>query len=391
MAPEVTGTKSAMGPHPGRRVADWIDIAGRRIGPGHPVFIIAEAGVNHNGHMDLAHRLIDAARAARADAVKFQLFDPEELVAAGAGKAPYQRETTGAAGSQLDMLRALALTPAQHAELKQHCEAAGILYLVTPYEEKSLSALDALGVAAYKIGSTDTTNLPFLRQVVRKNKPVILATGMCTLGEVEAAWQVFSNANPPVPLALLHCTTEYPAAPAEANLRAIWTMARAFSCPVGFSDHTAGVGASPWAVAAGACIIEKHFTLDCGLPGPDHGASLDPAGLARLVQSVREVELALGDGHKRPMPSELANRAHVRKSLVCRAALRAGAVLRPEHVACKRPGTGLDPAWFERVVGRRTTRDLAPDTLLTLADIDWATPQPARGASAPGREDDKVS
>lgn len=352
-------------------MADSFSIAEKKIGPGYPAFIVAEAGVNHNGDMHLAHRLIDSAAEAGADAVKFQSFVTEELITPEAAKADYQLETTGEPGSQYKMLKALELSADQQAELKAHCEQAGILYLCTPYENTSIDMLDRMGVAAFKIASTDTTNIPFLRYVASKGRPVILSTGMSTLGEVEEAVDTLRAGGLDGKIVILHCTSEYPAPISETNLRAILTMRQAFGCPVGFSDHSPGVGASPWAVALGACMIEKHFTLDRDMVGPDHRASLEPDELSALVRTVRDVEAALGDGIKRPMPSELPNKLLMQKSLVVRRNIHVGGIIMPNDLTCKRPGFGLAPSWFDRVVGKRAAVDIPKDGVLTLSSIDW--------------------
>lgn len=343
----------------------------RVIGVGHPCFVIAEAGVNHNGDTDLAHRLIDAAAEAGADAVKFQSFVTEELITPEAPKAGYQVETTGEPGSQYKMLKSLELGPDQQAELKAHCEQIGILYLCTPYENTSVDMLDRMGVAAFKIASTDTTNIPFLRYIANKGRPVILSTGMSMLGEVEQAVDTLRAGGLDGKIVILHCTAEYPAPVGEANLRAILTMQLAFGYPVGFSDHTPGIGASPWAVAVGACVIEKHFTLDRNMVGPDHRASLEPDELVTLVRTVRDVEAALGDGIKRPMPSEIPNKPLMQKSLVARRSIRSGETITSNDLTCKRPGLGLAPSWFDRVVGKRAAMDIPKDGALTLSSVDW--------------------
>lgn len=349
-----------------------VEIGKNRIGPNRPVMVIAEAGVNHNGDMDLARTLIDAAVEARADAIKFQSFVTEDLITPETPKANYQVQTTGDAGSQYKMLKALELNAEQHDGLRKHCDEQGITYLCTPYENTSVDMLDRLGVSGFKIASTDTTNIPFLRYVASKKRPVILSTGMSTLGEVELAVEAlrFGGLNDGV--VLLHCTAEYPAPIDEVNLRAIQTMENSFGCPVGFSDHTPGIGASPWAVAVGACMIEKHFTLDRKMVGPDHRASLEPDELSELVKTIRDIEAALGDGIKRPMPSEIPNKPLMQKSLVTKCPFQAGEVITEEGLTCKRPGKGLSPAWFDRVVGKKAKVDISTDEILTLEKIDWA-------------------
>ncbi len=348
-----------------------VAIENRQVGPGHSCYIIAEAGVNHNGDMALAHQLIDAAVKAGADAIKFQSFVTEDLITADTPKANYQVETTGEPGSQYNMLKSLELTGPQHAELKAHCDESGILYLCTPYENKSVDMLDELGIGAYKIASTDTTNIPFLRYLASKNRSVILSTGMSTLGEVELAVNALWEGGLREKTIILHCTSEYPTPIEEANLRAIGTMERAFACPIGFSDHTPGIGVSPWAVAVGACMLEKHFTLDRDLPGPDHRASLEPNELATLVQTVRQVETALGDGRKRPMPSEIGNKPFMQKSIVAVQDIAAGETIAANALSCKRPATGLSPALWDDVVGKSAARPIKAGEILNFGAIAW--------------------
>lgn len=344
------------------------------IGNYNPCFIIAEAGVNHNGNIHLAHQLIDNAVAAGADAVKFQAYTTEAVITAKAAKARYQVETTGEADSQYAMLKALELSAEQQKELKAHCDQSGIIYLCTPYDDASLDLLDQMGVAAIKIASTDTTNVPFLRKIAGKGRPVLLSTGMSTLGEVEQAMAALQNHGLTDKVVILHCTAEYPAPVNELNLRAIPTLQQAFQCPVGFSDHTPGVGASPWAVALGACVVEKHFTMDRGLPGPDHRASLVPGELAALVDQTRSAEAALGDGVKRPMPSELLNKQMMQKSLVAARSINEGQLIGPGDLTCKRPATGLPPIWFDRIVGKRARRFISADQQLDIMDVHWGKP-----------------
>jgi len=353
---------------------DQVILGDRPVGRNAPVLIIAEAGVNHNGDVHLAHRLIDAAAEAGADAVKFQSFVTEELIIPEAPKADYQVETTGDPGSQYEMLKALEFSADEQVELKTHCEHIDILYLCTPYENMSVDMLDRMGVAAFKIASTDATNIPFLRYVASKGRPVILSTGMSTLGEVEQAIGTLRAGGLEGKIVILHCTSEYPASVSEVNLRAILTMQQAFACPVGLSDHTPGIGASPWAVAVGACVVEKHFTLDRNMVGPDHRASLEPDELAKLVRTVRDVEAALGDGVKRPMPSELSNKPLMQKSLVVKHNIRAGEIITLNDLTCKRPGFGLPPSWFDRVVGKRAAVDISNDEVLILSSVDWSEP-----------------
>jgi len=345
-------------PHP-------FTVGSRRIGAGEPVFVIAEAGVNHNGDLDLARRLIDVAADAGADAVKFQTFRTEALVSGAAPKARYQMETTGADESQQAMLARLELSPAAHAALRDHARARGIVFFSTPFDEDSADLLDRLGVPLLKVPSGEVTNLPLLRHLAAKRRPLLMSTGMCTLTEVETAVATVHEAGDP-PLALLHCVSAYPAPVEDTNLRAMDALRARFGCPVGLSDHSLGIAVALAAVARGAAILEKHVTLDKNLPGPDHRASLEPAELTALVRGVRAIEAALGDGVKRPMPSEIDTRAVARRSLVAARALPAGHRLSRADVAIKRPGTGIPPAELERVLGRRLTRALAADELL-----DW--------------------
>lgn len=273
------------------------------MGSGRPCFIIAEAGVNHNGSLDLALKLVDAAVAAGADAVKFQTFRADRLVTLHAPKAAYQSETTGGAESQFEMLRKLELDERGHRALVDHCASRGIAFLSTPFDEESADILETLGVPAYKLPSGELTNLPFLRHVAQKKRPMIMSTGMATMEEVGKAVEAVRIAEC-TDLILLHCVSAYPADPADVNLRAMATLAESFGVPVGYSDHTLGIEVALAAVAMGACILEKHFTLDRSLPGPDHRISAEPAELATLVASARKVEAALGNGVKRPSLSE---------------------------------------------------------------------------------------
>jgi N,N'-diacetyllegionaminate synthase len=335
------------------RMVRWIEIGGRKVGAEQPCLVIAEAGVNHNGEVALAHQLVDAAVQAGADAVKFQTFQADRLVTRAAPKAGYQRQATDLAESQLAMLRRLELSPEAHRELLAHCRERGILFLSTPYEEASADFLEALGVPAFKLPSGEITNLPFLAHVARKGRPLIVSTGMSSLGEVEAAVRGIRTAGNTA-FALLHCVSDYPANPAEANLRAMHTLAAAFGVPVGFSDHTPGNEVALAAVALGACVIEKHFTLDRSLPGPDHQASLEPGELGSLVRGIRTVEAALGHGAKEATAGERDTAAAARKSLVAACDIAAGTVLTEAHIATMRPGTGLPPAFRPYLLGRTT-------------------------------------
>lgn len=338
---------------------------GDRVIGGGAVFVVAEAGVNHNGDPELARRLVDAAVEAGADAVKFQTFCTDALVTARAPKAAYQRETTGAGEGQRTMLARLELPLAVQGELKVRSETRGLLFFSSPFDEASADALEALGVELYKVPSGEITNLPYLRHVAAKRRPIVLSTGMSTLEEVAVAARAIREGGDP-PLALLHCLSSYPAPASEVNLRAMDTLRERFGVPVGFSDHTLGTEVAIAAAARGAAVVEKHFTLDKRLPGPDHRASLEPAELAALVRAIRHVEAALGDGVKRPMPSEADTRRVARKSLVAARPIRAGERLTAGLVAIKRPGTGIPPTELDRALGRAVVRDLAADEV-----IDW--------------------
>jgi sialic acid synthase SpsE len=268
------------------------------------------------------------------------------------------------------MLRSLELTIDHQRALKDHCAEVGIEYLCTPYDRPSVDLLEAVGIDAYKIASTDTNNLPFLRYIASKGRPVILSTGMAGMAEVEQAVAALTG-DISVDVLILHCTSEYPAPIDEANLRAMATLRLATGCPVGFSDHTEGISASQWAVALGAVALEKHFTMDRSLPGPDHRASLEPAELRQYVDMIRQVEAALGDGIKRPSPSEVKNKIPMRKSVVAARALAAGHVLGEADLTCKRPGDGLAPDWMDRLIGSRLATDLQEDEQVMMSSSAW--------------------
>ena len=342
-----------------------LQIGGRMVGENQPCFIIAEAGVNHNGDLTLAHQLIDVAAQSGADAIKFQTFKAENLASVNAPKAAYQLETTSTSESQFEMLRRLELNADAHRELIMHCRDKNIIFLSTPFDEASTDLLETLGVPAYKTPSGEITNLTYLSHVARKNKPLIVSTGMALLGEVETAVRTIEAANNRE-FVLLQCVSNYPANPADSNLRTMQTMALAFKTLVGYSDHTLGIEVSLAAVALGACVIEKHFTLDRDLPGPDHQASAEPSELAALVRGIRTVESALGDGRKQPAFSEANTAAVARKSLIAACDIPAGIKLTESMITIKRPGTGLPPAMKEYLIGRVTRAMIADGTLLTL-------------------------
>lgn len=329
--------------------------------------VIAEAGVNHNGDLALAKRLIDVAAEAGADLVKFQTFSADRLVTRDAGKADYQARATGANESQHEMLRRLELSAGMHKELMAHCAARQIGFFSTGFDIESVDFLVSLGQDHFKIPSGEITNLPYLRHVGGLGKRVILSTGMANLSEIEAAIDALEQAGTArSSMVMLHCTTEYPTPMAEVNLRAMQSIHAAFGVQVGYSDHTPGIEVSIAAVALGARIIEKHFTLDRNLPGPDHKASLEPAELKAMVAAIRNIEVALGDGIKRPTPSEARNRPIARKSLVAGRAIKIGEAYSADNLAVKRPGTGVSPMRWDEIVGRPAPRDFMADELIEL-------------------------
>lgn len=335
-------------------------------------YVIAEAGVNHNGSIDLALQLIDAAAEAGADAVKFQTFRAETLVGPGVGKASYQERTTGS-GDQRAMLRALELAYDDHVVLYDRCAACGIEFLSTPFDGEALEFLVNLGMRRIKIASGDLTNRPLIELAASKGLPIILSTGMSELSEVAEAIHWIRRARPSSEqtddIVLLHCTSNYPTALADVNLLAMSTMQRAFGLPVGYSDHTEGREVAPLAVALGATVIEKHFTLDRSLPGPDHMASLEVPELREMIKAIRAASIALGDGAKMPRPVEIAVRDLVRRSVAARHDLPAGHVLRIADLTCMRPGTGIPPKRLDSLVGRALRRAISAGELITERDL----------------------
>ena len=329
--------------------------------------IIAEAGVNHNGELALACKLIEVAAAAGADKVKFQTFDADRLVTKSAVKAPYQEGASDGGESQHAMLRRLELTREMHWELIAYCKQCGVDFFSTGFDLESVELLVGLGADSFKIPSGEITNLPYLRKIGHYNKPIILSTGMASLGDIEAALAVLERAGTPrTKITVLHCTTEYPTPMVEVNLRAMLTIRDALGVAVGYSDHTPGIEVAVAAVALGASVIEKHFTLDRNLPGPDHKASLEPSELHAMVKAIRNIEKALGDGVKRLTESEAKNKPISRKSLVAACAIRAGEAFSAANLTVKRPGTGVSPMLWDAVLGRKAARDFAPDELIEL-------------------------
>jgi N-acetylneuraminate synthase/N,N'-diacetyllegionaminate synthase len=344
-------------------------IGERTIGAGHACFIVAEAGVNHNGDLEQAKRLVDAAAEAGADAIKFQSFQAESLASSDAPKAVYQIARTGREGSQREMLHALELSRPAHEALSRHAHERGILFCSTPFDLASADLLVEIGVPFFKVSSGDLTHIPLLRHLARTGKPIVLSTGMADLNEVGSALDVLRAAGAR-DVALLHCVTEYPAPGAEANLRAMGSMRERFAVPVGYSDHTLGLQVALAAVALGACILEKHLTLDRAQPGPDHHASLEPEEFRQLVREVRAVEASLGDGVKRPAPSEVANRAVARRSVFAAVDIHKGTVLAAEMLVCKRPEDGIPASRFDAVVGRSARSDIHAGDKLTWDQIE---------------------
>ncbi len=335
-----------------------------------PVFVIAEAGVNHNGDEELALQLVDTAAACGADAVKFQTFHADQLVAKGTATAAYQQQATGSA-DQHAMLRALELSDAAHARIAARCAERGIEFMSTPFDSAAVDLLLGLGMRHIKIPSGEITNLPFLRELGARGMPLILSTGMATMEEIETAVACLREAGHAVDSALtiLHCTSNYPAAAEDVNLRALDSIATRTGLPVGYSDHTLGIEVSLAAVALGATVIEKHFTLDKQMAGPDHGASLSPAELEALVRGIRTVSAALGSAQKQPTASELPVRALVRRSVALGRAVEAGVPLCRDDLVTLRPGTGIPPAALEGLVGRRLLRAVPAGSTLHWSDL----------------------
>ena len=332
-----------------------------------PVLVIAEAGVNHNGDLALAKQLIDVAADAGADLVKFQTFSAKRLATQQAKKADYQTLITGSAETQYQMLSCLELSENMHHKLVDYCARRNIEFFSTGFDVESVDFLINLGINHFKIPSGEITNMPYLRHIGQFGKPVIISTGISTMGEIEAAINVLVEGGTTRSLiTLLHCTSEYPVPMTEVNLRAMQTMQMAFGVDVGYSDHTVGIEVSIAAVALGATVIEKHFTLDRNMPGPDHKASLEPDELKSMVSAIRNIEIALGNGIKRPMQSELRNKSVVRKSIVASRVIKSGEVLSAKNITVKRPGTGISPMSWDAVIGRKAIRDFAIDDLIEL-------------------------
>ncbi|MCR5591998.1 MAG: N-acetylneuraminate synthase [Lachnospiraceae bacterium] len=327
--------------------------------------IIAEAGVNHNGDYDTAIKMVDAAKAAGADIVKFQTARAEKVISRFAEKAQYQKETTGSDESQLDMVRKLLLDFDDFVAIKKYCDSCGIGFLSTPFDLESVEFLDGLGTPFWKIPSGEVTNYPYLVKIAKTAKPVVMSTGMCDMDEIGAAIDLLRQNGCP-DISLLHCNTQYPTPYSDVNLKAMNTLREKFKVRVGYSDHTPGIEVDIAAVAMGAQIIEKHFTLDRTMEGPDHKASLEPHELAAMVRSIRNIELALGNGIKAPSESEIGNRAAARKSIVAARPIKAGEEFSEDNITTKRPGYGISPMRWNEVIGKRAARDFCEDELIEL-------------------------
>jgi N,N'-diacetyllegionaminate synthase len=329
------------------------------------VFVIAEAGVNHNGSIELAKKLIDAASEAGADAVKFQTFKAEKLVSKNAGKAEYQKQTTDAEESQFEMIKKLELDIETHKELIGHCEAKNIMFLSTPFDHDSIELLNELKLEIFKIPSGEITNLPYLRHIGGLNKKVILSTGMADIGEIEDALDILAEAGTTKEnITVLHANTEYPTPMQDVNLRAMVTIGNTFDVAYGYSDHTLGIEVDIAAVAMGATVIEKHFTLDKTMEGPDHKASLEPDELKAMVKAIRNIEFALGSSVKKPSKSESKNKSIARKSIVAKTDIKKGEILSENNITVKRPGNGISPMRWDEIMGSIAQKDYKEDEII---------------------------
>ncbi|UCB56985.1 MAG: N-acetylneuraminate synthase [Candidatus Omnitrophota bacterium] len=330
-------------------------------------FVIAEAGVNHNGSIKIAKKMIDAAVLAGADAVKFQTFEAEKLVTKSAPMAEYQKKATGESESQFEMIKRLELDKKAHQELMKHCKKRGILFLSSPFDLESIEFLNRLGLEVFKVASGEITNVPFLRKIGTLRKKIIISTGMADLKEIENALCVLIKAGTPKEnITLLHCNTEYPTPFEDVNLSAMLTIRDAFKVRVGYSDHTPGIEIPIAAAVLGASVIEKHFTLDKNMQGPDHRASLEPDDLGAMVKAIRHIEKALGSRIKKPSPSEIKNRRLVRKSIVASRFIKKGELLTQENITTKRPATGISPMSWDKVIAQKAKRNFKKDESLEL-------------------------
>ena len=345
-----------------------ITMHNKKIGHGHPAIIIAEAGVNHNGDFDMAKRMVYEAKACGADCIKFQTFKAERLVTELSPKAPYQLETTSADETQLEMLKKLELSEDEQKYLMKLCSDVGIIFLSTPCNIEDVDFLNSLDVAAFKIASAFAVEPYFLRHIAKRMKPILLSTGMCTLAEVDEAIRIIRGEGNEE-IILMQCTTNYPSAIEDANLLAMQTLSSSFDVLVGYSDHTSGLVASTVAVSLGACVIEKHFTLDKNLSGPDHLASADPEEFAQLVKSIRSAETCLGNRVKFPTAVEVKNTEYMRRSIVAKKVIYRGEIFTLDNLTVKRPGIGLPPKLLEFIIGRKAAHDIAPETMIDFGMI----------------------
>lgn len=346
-----------------------INIGKRIVGEGEPVFIIAEAGVNHNGDLTLAKKMIEVAKESGSDAVKFQSFKTEQLSTKDAPKSSYHIRTTGNKDSWFNLLKSQELDRKAHEVIVEYCKRLDIIFLSTPYDEESADLLEDIDVPAFKIASTDANNIPFLRYLARKNRPLILSTAMCFIEEVKESVDAILREGCRE-LILLHCTANYPSMIEDTNMRAMLTLKKEFNVPVGYSDHAPGYINSIAATAMGAVVYEKHFTLDKNLPGPDHSSSLNPKELRQLVRDIRNTETALGSFLKKPSDSEIENRQKLRKSIVAKIDIPVGTILTEKMVTMKRPGTGLAPRYFDEVLGKKTRISLKSDSLVKFEHLE---------------------
>lgn len=332
------------------------------------VLIIAEAGVNHNGDLDTALRMVDAAKEFGADIIKFQTGIPDLVMSKYAPKAEYQKKETGADESQKDMCKNISLPLEDFITIRDYCDKVGIEFLSTPFDFVSIDFLEEMGIRVWKAPSGEVTNLPYLEKIARTGKEVILSTGMSSLDEVREAVRILKE-NGAGDITLLHCTTEYPAPLCDVNLKAMITLGNELGVPYGYSDHTKGIEVSLAAVALGASVIEKHFTLDRNMEGPDHKASLEPDEFAELVKSIRNIELALGDGNKIPKASEIPNQIVARRSIIAKTAIKKGDIFTEDNLITKRPGNGISPMKWYELLGRTASRDYEEDELIDLGEV----------------------
>lgn len=336
-------------------------IGNKLIGKNQPSFIIAEAGVNHNASVEIAKKLVDVAKEVGADAVKFQTFKTGKVVTKNAKKAEYQIKNSGEE-SQYEMIKSLELSDDEFREIARYAKYKGLIFLSSPFDIESVDLLNEIGVPAFKIASGEITNFTLLEYIAKKQKPIIISTGMSTIGEVEEAINLIEKYNKNI--VLMHCLTSYPAKKEHANLNVIKTLKCAFKKPVGFSDHTLGIEMSVAAVAMGSCVIEKHFTIDKDLPGPDHKASLEPHEFAEMVNSIRNVEKGMGNGIKKPTDNEIKIKKLVRKSIVAKEDIPSGTILKEDMLDFKRPGTGIEPKNLKKLIGKELIKDVNKDTLI---------------------------